>query len=74
MEQPKIEYKPEKLSFWEWLFCRRRKVFVNRGTETWCHTYYDGANIPGSDFKRNWVEYHIVDRLTGDYVIKKEYL
>ena len=68
-------YKPEKLTTWDRLFNRYKTIPVEEGEETWAKVYSClGTKIPDSEFKRDYVIYHVIDRLTGAYTIKKEYL
>ena len=64
---------PEKLSLWDRFFNRYRKTIHNRGTEEWYESSF-GVKIPRSEFKRSFVEYLVVDRLTGSETLEKEYL
>lgn len=67
--------KPEKLNLWDRIFNRYRKEFYERGSENWCnHSDSTGIKIPGSSWSRNWIEYKIIDRVTGSEEIKREYL
>lgn len=59
---------PEKLSLWDRFFNRYKKIIKKEGSETWEY-YYSGI-----EFKRCFVEYLIIDRLTGSETIEKEYL
>jgi len=71
---------PEKIGLWDRLFNRYRKVIHQRGQETWSKRYGEGyfwcqgEVIPNSSFTRNWVEYKIIDRVTGSETIEREYL
>ncbi len=75
---------PEKISLWDRCFNRYRKTIHQRGEEPWCRKYSStpyndalnraGQKIPGSEWDRNWVEYLIVDRVTGSEKIEKVYL
>lgn len=61
-------YQPEKLNLWDRLFNRYRKEVADKGKEGWMnHTY-------NFRYSRDWVEYRIIDRLTGSVEIKREYL
>ncbi len=64
---------PEPLSLWDRLFNRYRKEFFQRGEEQWQRNCY-GYPISGSEFKRSWVEYKVIDRVTGGYTIERDYL
>ena len=75
---------PEKISIWDRWFNRTRKTVVERGEEQWFRRYTNepinqvqglaGKKIPNSEYLRNWVEYSIVDRVTGSEEIVREYL
>jgi hypothetical protein len=66
---------PEKLNLWDRLFNRYKKTIHARGSEQWFKSCgYTGLRIPGSEFQRNYVEYLIIDRLTGSEKIEKIYL
>ena len=67
---------PEKLNLWDRLFNRHRKEYHDRGVETWKTTTTYGGSPIGEPrrYDRNWIEYKIVDRLTGGYVIEREYI
>lgn len=67
---------PEKLSLWDRLFNRYRKEVHDRGEEAWGSTPTRGGVPVGETrrYTRNWVEYRVVDRLTGSYTIEREYL
>lgn len=69
-------YQPEKLSRWDRWFNRYKKIPVKQGRETWTEQMtHNGVRYgPVHEFNRNYVEYHVVDRLTGGYTIKKEYI
>lgn len=72
---PQDLYKPEKLNLWDRIFNRYKKMPVYRGTENWhIYSYYDPLKQYPTPFIKNYVEYHVIDRLTGSYTIKKEYL
>lgn len=69
-------YAPEKLSTWDRWFNRYKKIPVDSGSETWQEQYaYNGVRIGNiQKYSRQYVTYHVVDRLTGGYTINKEYL
>jgi hypothetical protein len=66
-------YPSEKLNLWDRFFNRYKKIAVNQGSEQWKEYHpYSGHVI--TTFTRNYVTYHIVDRITGGFTVKKEYL
>ncbi len=67
---------PERLNLWDRLFNRYRKEVADRGQSLWQTTHTYGGVVIGepSEYYRNWVEYRIIDRLTGSETIKREYL
>ena len=71
---------PEKLSLWDRLFNRYRKVIHQRGHETWEKRYgagsilHPGQVVPCSGYNRDWIEYKIIDRVTGSETIDRVYL
>ena len=64
---------PEKLNLWDRIFNRKRREIINRGQETWVETY-NGQRLANSEFVRRWVEYKVIDRLTGSEKIERHYL
>lgn len=66
---------PEKVSLWDRWFNRYRKTVYNRGSESWGSrdTCY-GVQVGYHEYNRNFVEYLVVDRVTGSERIEKEYL
>lgn len=71
-------YQPEQLNLWDRLFNRYRKEVAERGKSEWSRVYSDAYGYPIESTRRPWVrnyvDYHIIDRLTGGYTIKREYL
>lgn len=65
-----MKYTPEKLNLWDRLFNRYRKEVKEQGEEDWTH-YGSASPIK---YVRSYVEYYVIDRLTGGYTIEKEYL
>jgi hypothetical protein len=64
---------PEKLNLWDRLFNRYRKTLYSRGVEKWKqYNVYTGKVYV--DYDRVYIEYLIVDRLTGSEEIEKVYL
>lgn len=70
-----LKFEPEKLSLWDRLFNRYRKVVIEEGQESWKSNKY-GLNIDiyTTYYYRNFVKYAIVDRLTGSVTIELDYL
>jgi hypothetical protein len=65
----------EKLNIWDRIFNRYRREIHSQGEETWNRRdEYTGQKIPDGQFKRNYVMYKIVDRVTGSERLEKEYL
>jgi hypothetical protein len=65
---------PEKLSLWDRWFNRYKRTIHKRGSETWNIFNIYGEKIPTSNYSRSYVEYLVIDRLTGSERIEKEYL
>lgn len=62
----------QNLSLWDRFFNRYRKEIHQRGTSThWNRNSY-GESLPNS--VRSWVEYRVIDRLTGSETIERDYL
>jgi len=61
-------YQPEKLNRWDRWFSRYKTIPVEQGKETWTVGWYRETEI------RDFVIYHVIDRLTGGYTIKKVYI
>lgn len=70
-------YTPERLSLWDRVFNRTRREVHGRGKETWTkrprdpYGYYIGKPY---EYTRTWVEYRVIDRVTGSVTIEREYL
>jgi len=69
----------ENLGFWDRIFNRYRKVIHQRGFEVWNKRYGYGMDLPGqiipnSNYKREWIEYKTIDRVTGSETIERKYL
>lgn len=64
---------PEKLNLWDRIFNRYRKTVHSRGNEEW-HRYRDKYDHDPVKYSRAYVEYLVVDRLTGSEEIQKVYL
>ena len=70
---------PEKISMWDRFFNRYKREIHKEGNETWA-SYYDiyhprfGVEIPGSEYDRRYIEYKVIDRVTGSETIEREYL
>lgn len=58
------------------MFNRYRRVIHDRGTESWSKHYsMQGVQIADPIYyDRNFIEYRIIDRLTGSERIEREYL
>ncbi len=69
-----IKYQPEKLSLWDRWFNRHKKIPIEIGDEIWCKHPHEYVRSLDYKYSRDYVIYHIVDRLTGSYRIQKEYL
>ena len=63
----------EKLSLWDRFFNRYKRTIHARGSEQWFQKKH-GVRISSSEYTRDWVEYLVVDRLTGSETIEKKYL
>lgn len=69
-------YQPEKLSLWDRWFNRYKKVPFQHGIDVkkvYDHTWNYEKPLE-TTYRNPYVIYHIIDRLTGGYSIKKEYL
>lgn len=71
----------ESLNLWDRIFNRYKKVIISRGKQEWTHryssngyNYHAGERVPNSEYYREYVEYKIIDRVTGSETIKLEYL
>jgi hypothetical protein len=62
---------PEKLSLWDRLFNRYRRSIHSRGSENWSIHQY---GVHCYNYSRDYVEYLVIDRLTGSERIEKKYL
>jgi len=65
---------PEKLNLWDRLFNRYRRIVIKEGSETWQRHYNHGAIVPDSKYERDYVQYKVIDRVTGSETIEKKYL
>jgi hypothetical protein len=63
---------PEKLNLWDRFFNRYRKEILQRGEETW--RVHDWAGLELMRYSRVYVDYKVIDRVTGSETIKREYL
>lgn len=62
---------PEKINIWDRFFNRYRRVVDNRGLEVWtAHDIYG----KGFKYKRDYVDYKVIDRLTGNETLERKYL
>ena len=62
--------KPEKLNLFDSFFNRYHKEIIGREKNTWIKTY-GGIKIPNSEHSRSYVDYKVIDRLTGSETIKR---
>ncbi len=71
-----MTHTPEHLSLWDRWFNRHRKEVHARGEEEWQTTTTYGGVVVGEPRKyhRLWIEYRVIDRLTGSERIEREYL
>lgn len=68
---------PESLSIWDRIFNRYRKEVIKRGEENWTrrkYCPYTGAETSQTPYSRDWVDYKIIDRVTGSETIERKYL
>lgn len=71
---------PEKLNLWDRLFNRYRKEVINRGQEKWFRIFNTPLSEAGIQdpqrisYIRTFVDYKVVDRLTGSETIKRDFL
>ena len=68
-------YQPEKLNLWDRCFNRYKTLPINKGRELWEEQMASHGVRYGNihKFDRTFTEYHIIDRLTGGYTVKKVY-
>lgn len=64
-----MPHQPEVLNLWDRLFNRYRREVADRGSVLWGRV---GTDL--YDYRRLWVEYRVIDRLTGSETIEREYL
>lgn len=62
---------PEKLNLWDRVFNRYKKTIHKQGSENW-DSFRRG--IITHSYSRDFVEYLIIDRITGSETIEKVYL
>lgn len=67
-----MSHQPEKLNLWDRLFNRYRREVADRGIANRQYIWWDGR--PPTQFTRPWIEYRVIDRLTGSETIEREYL
>lgn len=67
-------YLPEKLNLYDRFFNRYRKIPIEEGCETWERLERDAWYQWVREYRRDFIVYEIVDRLTGSVEIKKVYL
>lgn len=71
---------PEKLNLWDRFFNRYRKEVIVQNAEPWVRTKHTALSDIGHtapvqiQYKRDYVDYKIIDRLTGSETIEREYL
>ncbi len=66
-----MTHQSEKLNLWDRIFNRYRKEVVDRGTIS----LYSGDDTSRLPIKiKHWVEYRIIDRLTGSETLRRERL
>lgn len=66
-------YQPENLNFWNRIFNRYKRIAVKEGSEDW-YKQYTPFRADRIIYSRDYVIYHNIDRLTGGFTVKKEYL
>lgn len=64
---------PEHLNLWDRVFNRYRRIIHDRGEEGWVLRSSAGFLLP-DEYRRDWVEYKVIDRLTGSEHIEREYI
>lgn len=69
-----MSHQPERLNLWDRFFNRYRREIHNRGSEMWGRMRVSGGWAPDSDYYRLYVEYRVIDRLTGSETIERDYL
>lgn len=69
---PIPQIQPEKLNLWDRFFNRHKKEIRQIGFENWFHI--SGDTGKRTDYRKNFVEYYVIDRLTGSVTVEKEYL
>ncbi len=71
-----MRHTPEKLSLWDRWFNRYRREVKDQGTEIWQSTRtYQGIPLGDpTDYARYWVEYRVIDRLTGSERLERTYI
>lgn len=71
-----MQHTPEKLTLWDRWFNRYRREVKDQGAEQWQTTRtYHGMPVGEPDeYTRHWVEYRIIDRLTGSETLERTYL
>ncbi len=67
-------YEPEKLNIYDRIFNRYKTIPVENGKEEWTKRPNCFIREFDYNFTREFVVYHDIDRLTGSYTIRKEYL
>ncbi len=67
-----MTHTPERLNLWDRLFNRYRREVAARGTDH--RGLYHGGRDTGVKRSYHWVEYKVIDRLTGSETIEREYM
>lgn len=63
---------PEKLNLWDRIFNRERREMIDKGEERWGR--WSPIGIKLHDYMRCYVDYRVIDRVTGSERIEREYL
>ena len=63
----------EKLNLWDRIFNRYRTEIYQEGTENW-HRTYEGRKLQGGEYTRKYVQYKVIDRVTGSETLETQYL
>lgn len=66
-----MTHQSEKLNLWDRIWNRYRKEVADRGS---IDGYYMGFMGTREYVTREWIEYRVIDRLTGSETLKREYL
>lgn len=63
-----------KLSLWDRLFNRYTRTVIARGQNTYYYADHRGNRVPSTEHIREWVEYKVVDRVTGSERIERKFI